>query len=117
MGEFDKCNEYFLAHDEAIKLSTQRLKELEDAIKPLGRLENVIDTLGSEVNKLRIVIDNMGNKFITRELAEEYIKRRDYEYRMLTEQITSLVETNKWLTRGLVSGLFYVLYDIVKTMR
>lgn len=114
MEEKDKCNEYFLAHDAAIKLSLQKIREIEEAIKPLGRLENIIETLGVEVNKLRITIDNMSDKFVTKELADEYEKRRAVEYKMLTDQIASLVEMNKWLTRGLISGGVYVLYDIVK---
>lgn len=116
MAEQEDCSRYLLAHDSEIKRNSDNIQEIWDVIKPLGTLETTLKTLGEEVKKLNTAIEKMEDKYINKDLFLSYVQRRDDQWKASQKEIDALIDNQKWVTRGMVGGIIYILYDIFKVV-
>lgn len=116
MAEQEDYSRYFLAHDSEIKRNSDNIQEIWDVIKPFGTLETTLKTLGEEVKKLNTAIEKMEDKYINKDLFLSYVQRRDDQWKASQKEIDALIDNQKWVTRGMVGGIIYILYDIFKVV-
>ena len=119
------CASYYIAHQQAITETQKRIEKLENNVDGMPQ---EIQFIKENVNRMCLSMDKLlvrlEEKYVPRELfdnkligvKDQLIDLRDDTDNKLEEtetQLNKIEDQNKWLMRGMLAFLLYLLKDII----